>query len=44
VPESTFASFAGTSPNGTWTLRVADDAGGDTGTLNRWSMLFCTTS
>ena len=25
-------------PNGTWTLRVGDDAGGDTGTLYAWSI------
>ena len=26
--------------NGTWNLRVNDNAGGDIGTLNRWSITF----
>ncbi len=30
--------------NGNWTLNVADDAGGSTGTLNSWSITFNTTS
>jgi subtilase family serine protease len=29
-----------TSPNGTWKLRVADQAAGDVGTLNSWSLQF----
>ena len=29
-----------TAPNGTWTLRVADQAGGDSGTLNSWGLQF----
>jgi subtilisin-like proprotein convertase family protein len=28
----------GTDPNGTWTLIIDDDAGGDIGTLNYWSI------
>jgi subtilisin-like proprotein convertase family protein len=30
--------FNGRSARGTWTLRVADRAGTDTGTLNRWAL------
>jgi subtilisin-like proprotein convertase family protein len=33
------AQFNGTAASGTWTLCVADSAGGDTGTLTSWSML-----
>jgi subtilisin-like proprotein convertase family protein len=33
------AQFNGLSASGTWTLCVADSAGGDTGTLTSWSML-----
>ena len=29
-----------TAPNGTWTLRVADQAAGDVGTLNSWGLQF----
>ncbi len=36
--EEALCVFAGEDPNGTWTLSVADDAGGDTGTLNSWSL------
>jgi subtilisin-like proprotein convertase family protein len=32
-PEEALSAFVGTSPNGDWTLKVADDALGDTGTL-----------
>jgi subtilisin-like proprotein convertase family protein len=39
---ATFASvFAGTNPNGTWTLYVVDDAGGDIGSIgNGWCLNF----
>lgn len=30
--------FTGTDPNGTWSLYVFDDAGGDVGTLANWSL------
>ena len=30
----------GQDADGTWTLRVTDDAGGDEGTLNGWSLVF----
>ncbi len=33
------AQFNGQPASGTWTLCVADSAGGDTGTLTSWSML-----
>jgi len=35
IPDGNFASFAGNA-NGTWTLKVVDVAGNDTGTLNSW--------
>ena len=37
-PEGNLAAFNGENPNGTWTLEVTDDAGGDVGTLNNWSI------
>ncbi|MCF6205426.1 MAG: proprotein convertase P-domain-containing protein [Sulfurovum sp.] len=33
-PEQPLSAFDGENPNGTWTLTVCDDAGGDTGTYN----------
>jgi subtilisin-like proprotein convertase family protein len=38
VPEEALGAFVGDDPNGTWTLRVSDDAGGDIGSLNSWSL------
>lgn len=35
---ATLASFFGTNANGTWTLFVADQAAGDSSTLNSWSL------
>ncbi len=35
---TSFAPFAGLSPAGTWTITITDSAGGDVGTLNRWSI------
>ncbi len=35
----TLASFTG-DPNGTWSLFIADDAGGDTGSMASWSIVF----
>lgn len=32
--------LSGEPKNGTWRLRVSDNAGADTGTLNRWSITF----
>lgn len=31
-------AFNGEDPNGTWTLTVSDNSGGDTGTLEGWSL------
>jgi len=39
-PEGLLSDFDGENPNGNWTLRIIDDAGGDVGTLNNWSLLF----
>lgn len=44
IPEGSFAAFNnGQNPNGNWTLRVYDDAGGDVGTLLYWQLTFATT-
>ncbi|MEO6710601.1 MAG: proprotein convertase P-domain-containing protein, partial [Planctomycetota bacterium] len=37
-PESAFDNFLGQDPNGTWTLTIVDDLGGDYGSLNRWDL------
>ena len=39
-PASALSAFDGVSANGTWTLEVTDLAGGDTGTLNNWTLNF----
>ncbi len=41
-PEQTLSAYNGGSAAGTWTLRVYDDARGDTGTLSSWSITICT--
>jgi uncharacterized repeat protein (TIGR01451 family) len=38
VPEEAFGAFIGEDPNGTWTLTISDDAAGDGGSLNNWSL------
>ena len=38
VPEEALAAFIGENPNGTWTLTVSDDIGGDSGTLVSWAL------
>ncbi|MCB1054815.1 MAG: IPTL-CTERM sorting domain-containing protein [Acidobacteria bacterium] len=38
VPEEAMTAFQGEDPNGTWTLTISDDAGGDGGSLNSWSL------
>jgi len=38
TPMESFAAFYGEQPNGVWTLVIHDDAGGDTGTFNSWSL------
>lgn len=41
IPESDMALINnGQDADGTWTLNVTDDAGGDVGTLNSWSITF----
>ena len=37
-PEEGLSAFNGENPTGDWTLLVRDDGGGDTGTLNSWSL------
>ena len=44
TPEEPLAAFNGQNPNGTWTLKVLDDAAADTGTLNSWSLEITTVS
>ncbi|MFO0549126.1 MAG: DUF4215 domain-containing protein [Polyangiaceae bacterium] len=41
-PEASFATFNNTSPNGTWSVRFADDTSSDVGTVNSWSLVLCT--
>ncbi len=43
-PEGSFDNFLGQDPNGTWTLTVTDDLGGDVGTLVRWDLSVTTTT
>jgi subtilisin-like proprotein convertase family protein len=38
-PQSPLSVAIGSSSLGDWTLEVADDAGGDTGTLNSWTLI-----
>jgi subtilisin-like proprotein convertase family protein len=38
VPEESLLAFVGENPNGIWTLTVSDDAAGDGGILNNWSL------
>jgi len=38
VPEASMAAFIGENPNGSWTLDIVDDAGGDSGTLGSWGL------
>lgn len=43
APSATAGSLSrwdGMNANGTWTLWIDDDAGGDTGTLRHWSLIF----
>ena len=37
-PEGSLSSFDGMDISGDWTLRICDDAGGDLGTLQAWSL------
>jgi cysteine-rich repeat protein len=38
VPEGALGAFLGEPANGTWTLTVADDSGGESGTLESWAL------
>src|SRR5262245_57675337 len=38
VPEGALGAFRGEPANGTWTLTAADDSGGESGTLESWSL------
>lgn len=38
-PHEPLTAFAGRRLNGTWTLTIVDEAGGNTGTLRDWSLL-----
>jgi uncharacterized repeat protein (TIGR01451 family) len=38
APEEPFGAFIGENPNGVWSLVITDDAAGDIGMLNRWSL------
>jgi cysteine-rich repeat protein len=42
-PETTFATFVGSPLGRSWALRVADDAGGDTGSVQSWALAVCVT-
>ncbi len=38
IPESSLSAYVGTDANGTWSLEVSDDANGEVGTLNSWTL------
>lgn len=38
IPEQALATFNGGDANGTWTLTIVDDASGDVGVLEQWSI------
>jgi len=40
-PANTLTAFNGSNPNGTWTLRITDDANVDAGVLQAWSLEIC---
>jgi subtilisin-like proprotein convertase family protein len=40
-PEGDLSTFNGETPTGNWTLTVTDDASGDTGQINSWSLELC---
>lgn len=40
APEGRLQAFRGENPNGTWKLRIQDDAASNTGALTSWSLAF----
>jgi subtilisin-like proprotein convertase family protein len=44
TPEESLSTFRGEPANGTWTLRVSDDVGGDVGNVNAWAVIITTCS
>ncbi|NNK54186.1 MAG: HYR domain-containing protein, partial [Flavobacteriaceae bacterium] len=40
IPSNPLSAFDGESTLGTWILSVEDDAGGDTGVLNSWAIIY----
>lgn len=42
-PETSFATLAGLPASGVWKFKVVDDTTTDSGTVNSWAMIFCTT-
>jgi subtilisin-like proprotein convertase family protein len=42
VPEEALGAFIGESPTGVWTLTISDDASGDSGIINTWSLTITT--
>ena len=44
IGADTLAAFNGVNPNGTWSLYVVDDVGGDTGTIGGWDLSITTAS
>ncbi len=38
VPEDALAAFVGEDPNGDWVITISDDAGGDVGSLDSWTL------
>jgi len=44
TPVANLDSLNGRDSNGTWTLRIDDDAGGDVGTINEWAVILLGTN
>mgnify|MGYP000375852348 CR=1 FL=1 len=40
TPNNPLSAFDGESSMGVWTLTVSDNAGGDTGTINSWNLVY----
>jgi subtilisin-like proprotein convertase family protein len=41
IPVQSLSAFNGQNPSGIWTLRVVDNADGDGGAINSWSVSIC---